>query len=92
MVGQDAVREYGGSMGAGPLPCEDPVACGSLVSDKLMMTLSHLPLTIMNRYSAILSISRTGECVLRWLQMPPWPEVEKASWGELRGSLSLWIT
>lgn len=28
--------EYGGRMGAGPLPCGDPVACGSSVSDRLM--------------------------------------------------------
>lgn len=60
VVGQGAVREYRGRMGAWPLPC---VACGSLVSDKLMMTLNHLPLTIMSRHSAILPVSYTGECV-----------------------------
>lgn len=50
-------------MGAGPLSCGDPVACGSSVSDRLMMTLNHLPFTITGRHSATSSASCTGQCV-----------------------------
>lgn len=61
-------------MGAGPLPCGDPVACGSSVSDRLMMTL--LPL-------------RAGTQPHRQLHVldsvfPLWPEVGRGSWGEPR--------
>lgn len=56
-------QEYGGRMGAGPLPCGDLVTYGPLVSDQLMMTLNHLPFTITGRHSATLSASCTGECV-----------------------------
>ena len=50
-------------MGAGPLPCGDPVAWGSSVSGQLMMTLNKLPFTIMSMHSATSSASCTGECV-----------------------------
>lgn len=57
-VGQDAIRSMEVEWELG-----HPVACGSSVSGQLMMTLNHLPFTIMSRHSATLSASCTGECV-----------------------------